>query len=111
MAGLVAGYELLRAGHDLLIPEARHRIGGRVYTVWEPFADGLYAEAGAMQLALFEPGQQTYLHEGSDHPTRGAVSSLLVRMRRYPVVGFRVQLNRAYGQLLKSMNLFHEYLG
>jgi monoamine oxidase len=52
MAGLVAAYELKRAGHDPLILEARHRVGGRVYTVREPFAEGLHGEAGAMRLPL-----------------------------------------------------------
>lgn len=50
MAGLVAASELLRAGHDPLILEAQQRIGGRVQTLREPFAPGLYAEAGAMRI-------------------------------------------------------------
>jgi monoamine oxidase len=50
MAGLVAAYELLRAGHDPLILEAQQRVGGRVYTLRAPFTHGLYAEAGAMRL-------------------------------------------------------------
>ena len=50
MAGLVAADELLRAGHDPLVLEARQRVGGRVYTMREPFAPGLYAEAGAMRI-------------------------------------------------------------
>jgi monoamine oxidase len=49
MAGLVAGYELERAGHDPLILEAQNRVGGRVYTL-RKFAPGLYAEAGAMRI-------------------------------------------------------------
>lgn len=49
VAGLVAARELLRAGYEVVVLEASHRIGGRVYTVREPFADGLYAEAGAMR--------------------------------------------------------------
>ena len=48
LAGLVAADELTRAGHDVMIFEARGRAGGRVYTIREPFADGLHAEAGAM---------------------------------------------------------------
>jgi len=52
MAGLVAAYELLQAGHDPIILEARQRVGGRVYTVRDPFSDGLHAEAGAMRLPL-----------------------------------------------------------
>lgn len=50
LAGLVAAYELTQAGHDVTVLEARMRPGGRVYTLREPFADGLYAEAGAMYL-------------------------------------------------------------
>ena len=50
MAGLVAGYELSKLGHDVTILEARTRPGGRVHTLREPFADGLYAEAGAARI-------------------------------------------------------------
>jgi monoamine oxidase len=50
MAGLVAAYELLRAGHDPVVLEAQHRLGGRIYTMREPFLPGLYAEAGAMRI-------------------------------------------------------------
>lgn len=50
MAGLVAAYELLRAGHDPILLEAQHRIGGRIYTLRQPFLPGLYAEAGAMRI-------------------------------------------------------------
>lgn len=47
LAGLSAAYELSQAGHDVTVLEARTRPGGRVYTMRGPFADGLYAEAGA----------------------------------------------------------------
>jgi monoamine oxidase len=50
LAGLVAGYELTQAGHDVTILEAQLRPGGRVQTVREPFSDGLYAEAGAARI-------------------------------------------------------------
>lgn len=46
LAGLTAGYELSKAGHEVTILEAQNRVGGRVFTVREPFADGLYAECG-----------------------------------------------------------------
>jgi monoamine oxidase len=50
MAGLGAAMELIGQGHDVTILEARTRPGGRVFTIREPFADGLYAEGGAMQV-------------------------------------------------------------
>src|SRR3954465_16046518 len=47
LAGLAAAEELINAGHTGTILEARNRPGGRVYTLRKPFAEGLYAEAGA----------------------------------------------------------------
>src|SRR5690349_13458497 len=48
LAGLAAAYELNKRGHEVTVLEAQSRPGGRVHTLREPFADGLYAEAGAM---------------------------------------------------------------
>jgi monoamine oxidase len=50
LAGLSAAYELQRAGYDVTLLEARTRPGGRVFTMREPFSDGLYAEAGAARI-------------------------------------------------------------
>ena len=38
LSGLVAGYELTHAGHDVTILEAQLRPGGRVQTLREPFS-------------------------------------------------------------------------
>jgi monoamine oxidase len=46
LAGLTAAYELCRAGFDVTVLEARDRVGGRVYTVRDPFRAGQHAEAG-----------------------------------------------------------------
>ncbi len=50
LAGLAAGLELKRAGHVPIIIEAQRRVGGRVYTLRDPFTEGLYAEVGAMRV-------------------------------------------------------------
>src|SRR5215204_1288206 len=50
LAGLSAAYELTRVGHDVTVLEARTRPGGRVRTLRDPFAEGLYAEAGASRI-------------------------------------------------------------
>jgi len=64
IAGLVAAYELRRAGWDVTVLEARDRIGGRVWTLrggdrvvqtGRPdqlcaFSDGLYLNAGAARI-------------------------------------------------------------
>src|SRR5205807_6580516 len=47
LAGLAAGWELTRAGHDVTILEAQLHPGGRVHTIREGLSDDLYAEAGA----------------------------------------------------------------
>jgi monoamine oxidase len=50
MAGLVAAYELKRAGHKPVVLEAQPRVGGRVRTLRDVFTHGLYAEVGAMRI-------------------------------------------------------------
>ncbi|MCI0354458.1 MAG: FAD-dependent oxidoreductase [Acidobacteria bacterium] len=50
LAGLTAGYELSRAGHEVTILEGQLRAGGRVQTLREPFSDGLFAEAGPARI-------------------------------------------------------------
>jgi monoamine oxidase len=50
LAGLVATHELVKAGNEVVVLDAQLRPGGRVYTLRDPFADGLYAEAGAARI-------------------------------------------------------------
>jgi monoamine oxidase len=63
MAGLSAALDLLAKGHDVTVLEARTRPGGRVFTIREPFADGLYAEGGAMQVFDSHARVQRYIQQ------------------------------------------------
>ena len=55
LAGLATAYELTQAGHDVTVLEAQTRPGGRVYTLRDPFADGLYVEGGGEGFIPTEP--------------------------------------------------------
>ncbi len=79
MAGLVAAYELRRAGHEPVILEARARVGGRICTLREPFSPGLYADVGAMRI-----------------PRCHTLTMAYVRKFALPVADFRLHNPRAY---------------
>ena len=55
LSGLVSGLRLQEAGHDVVVLEARDRVGGRVLTIREGFEDGQYADVGAMILYEGQP--------------------------------------------------------
>ena len=63
MAGLAAAFELDAVGHDVTVLEARTRPGGRVLTLREPFADGLYAEAAATRIASTSDWTMKYVRQ------------------------------------------------
>ncbi|SDM92179.1 flavin monoamine oxidase family protein [Sediminibacillus halophilus] len=50
MTGLVAGSLLKEAGHTVTLLEGNNRVGGRVYTVREPFVGDGYIDVGAMRI-------------------------------------------------------------
>lgn len=51
VAGMSAALLLRSAGHHATVLEARDRPGGRVFTLRQPFGEGLFAEAGAARIA------------------------------------------------------------
>lgn len=51
IAGLATAYRLEQSGHKVTILEASTQCGGRVATIREPFADGLYIDAGGFRFA------------------------------------------------------------
>ena len=63
MAGLVAAYELSQVGHEVTILEARDRVGGRVNTLFSPFAEGQFTESGASRI----PSNHQYTLDYAEH--------------------------------------------
>ena len=55
LSGLLSAKGLHDAGHEVVVLEARNRIGGRVLTVRDGLADGQYLNVGAMILYEGQP--------------------------------------------------------
>jgi monoamine oxidase len=55
LSGLVSGMGLQEGGHEVVVLEARNRVGGRVLTIRDGFQDGQYADVGAMILYEGQP--------------------------------------------------------
>ncbi len=83
LAGLAAAHELKRAGHSVLVLEARSRPGGRVRTYRDPFADGLYAEMGAEYVDASDEFDHKYCKEfGLEVMTAKLYDGIFVRGKR-----------------------------
>src|SRR5438309_2222791 len=48
LAGLAAAHDLIALGADVTVVDSRDRVGGRVWTIHDGFAERQHAEAGAM---------------------------------------------------------------
>jgi len=46
LAGMTTALDLRDKGWDVVVLEARDRVGGRVHTLYDPFTTGLHAESG-----------------------------------------------------------------
>ena len=103
MAGLVVAHELSKLGHDVTILEARKRPGGRVHTLREPFADGLYAEAGAARIPENHEITLKYVKEFQIelepfYPNRlNAVRFDRGRREEVPIEGYTEAMTQNYG--------------
>jgi monoamine oxidase len=73
LAGLTAALDLVDAGWDVVVCEARDRVGGRVHTVSNPFHHGLHAEAGGESI------------DDAHHDIRALVKRFGLRTEHRPV--------------------------
>jgi monoamine oxidase len=64
LAGLRAAELLHKAGTPVVVLEARSRPGGRVHTIRAPFAEGMYADAGAIRIP---PQHETVIQLAKEH--------------------------------------------
>ncbi|MBM7586078.1 monoamine oxidase [Bacillus pakistanensis] len=62
LSGLVAGSLLKQAGHHVTILEGNNRVGGRVFTVRDPFTPGNYMDVGAMRIPNSHELVFEYIH-------------------------------------------------
>lgn len=103
MAGLSAGMELQKLGHQVQIIEGQMRAGGRVFTARNMFADGLFADVGAaripenhdwtmkyvrkygLQLIPFNPTENDLLHVVNGKKIRYTISKP-ADLKEYPVL-------------------------
>ena len=76
LAGLSAALDLLAMGADVTILEARDRVGGRVWTIREGFAEGQHAEAGGDMI------------DEAQHEIRALAESLGLKLSRILRTGF-----------------------
>jgi monoamine oxidase len=70
LAGLVAARDLEAQGADVVVVEARDRVGGRVHTQREGFAGGQHAEAGADLIEADQTHVLDLAHELRLEPVR-----------------------------------------
>jgi monoamine oxidase len=58
ITGLCCAYELMKAGHEVVLLEASGRYGGHVFTGRDGLSDGLYADFGADHIT--KPGYERF---------------------------------------------------
>jgi len=76
LAGLSAALDLMAMGADVTILEARDRVGGRVWTIREGFAEGQHSEAGGDMI------------DEAQHEIRALAESLGLKLSRILRTGF-----------------------
>jgi monoamine oxidase len=93
LAGLTAALDLRDAGWEVVVLEARDRVGGRVHTLHGPFSSGLHAEAGGESIdddhdQLLAMLSRFGLHTERRAPLKPYDSTVFYRGQRTPLAAF-----------------------
>ncbi|MFD0794902.1 flavin monoamine oxidase family protein [Mucilaginibacter litoreus] len=90
ITGLCCAYELMKAGHEVIVLEASGRYGGHIFTGRDGLSDGLYADYGADHIT--KPGYERFFDyvqefglkaiqypnaEGSEDSTNGHILKMI----------------------------------
>ena len=110
LAGLTAALDLGDAGWDVVVLEARDRVGGRVHTLRAPFTAGLHAEAGGESIdeghhALLAMTRRFGLRTEHRAPFKPYDATVYYQGRRTRLPAF---LGRRRGQVLRDVLRFYD---
>jgi monoamine oxidase len=110
LSGLTAALDLRDSGWDVVVIEARRRVGGRVHTLYSPFSDGLHAESGGESIDDGHDQIQAMLARfglRTEHrpPQKPYDSTVYYRGAREPLAAF---LRRSNGKALTDYLRFDD---
>ncbi len=116
LAGLGAALELADAGWDVDVLEARDRVGGRVWTLREPFTDGQFAEGGAEwvnadHMLVRGLADRFGLELVDARPESGLTDAVYIGGQRYTIDEARALHDGAVGRDLDRIKAAIDHLG
>jgi monoamine oxidase len=113
LAGLTTALDLRDAGWDVVVLEARPRVGGRVHTLYGRFSGRLHAEAGGESIDNNHYAMQALINRYRLHfevraPQKLVDAAVYAKGQRLPVGAF---LAKRGGKVLSDYLAFDDALG